>query len=644
MKRIIYSTVLALVCFSAQSQEKTINKGNKEYNKFAYFEAKDIYEKVANKGFKSVDLFQKLGDSYYFNADLVGANKWYAELFAMNETVDPEYLFRYAQTLKASGDMKKSNEYLQKFSSAKPQDTRATKFVSTKDYLDAIKANSGRHSIENAGINSKVMDFGAAFYKNQLVFTSARDTAGSRIHNWTNQGFTTLYSSEVKEDGSLTTPEVFSKSISTKVNESTPVFTSDGNTMYFTRNNYNNGRKGKDDAGTILLKVYRASNVNGVWSNVIELPFNSDSYSVAHPALSADEKYLYFSSNMPGTLGASDLFKVEIKNDGTFGVPSNLGPDINTEGRETFPFIAKDNVLYFASDGHLGLGGLDVFASKIYDEKFNGKPVNIGAPINSNTDDFGYIIDVQSRIGFFTSNRGGGEGSDDIYKFKEKIKLSIDNLESITGIIMDEETNEIIPDTDVTLLNDKMEEVMTVKSDKEGKFSFDKLAPKTTYTARAKGLDGEVAEAVGTTGNNGKPTQVTILTKTKVKKVKVGDDLAKAFQIEIIYFDLDKSFIRKDAALDLAKIVEVMKQNPTMKVDVRSHTDSRQSTAYNASLSERRAQATIAWMVQQGIAKDRLTGKGYGESQLINSCSDDVPCSEEEHQKNRRSEFIIIAL
>ncbi len=644
MKRIIYSTLLALVCFSAQSQEKTINKGNKEYNKFAYFEAKDIYEKVANKGFKSVDLFQKLGDSYYFNADLVGANKWYAELFAMNETVDPEYLFRYAQTLKASGDMKKSNEYLQKFSSAKPQDTRATKFVSTKDYLDAIKANSGRHSIENAGINSKVMDFGAAFYKNQLVFTSARDTAGSRIHNWTNQGFTTLYSSEVKEDGSLTTPEVFSKSISTKVNESTPVFTSDGNTMYFTRNNYNNGRKGKDEAGTILLKVYRASNVNGVWSNVIELPFNSDSYSVAHPALSADEKYLYFSSNMPGTLGASDLFKVEIKNDGTFGVPSNLGPDINTEGRETFPFIAKDNVLYFASDGHLGLGGLDVFASKIYDEKFNGKPVNIGAPINSNTDDFGYIIDVQSRIGFFTSNRGGGEGSDDIYKFKEKIKLSIDNLESITGIIMDEETNEIIPDTDVTLLNDKMEEVMTVKSDKEGKFSFDKLAPKTTYTARAKGLDGEVAEAVGTTGNNGKPTQVTILTKTKVKKVKVGDDLAKAFQIEIIYFDLDKSFIRKDAALDLAKIVEVMKQNPTMKVDVRSHTDSRQSTAYNASLSERRAQATIAWMVQQGIAKDRLTGKGYGESQLINSCSDDVPCSEEEHQKNRRSEFIIIAL
>ena len=209
---------------------------------------------------------------------------------------------------------------------------------------------------------------------------------------------------------------------------------------------------------------------------------------------------------------------------------------------------------------------------------------------------------------------------------------------------MDEETNEIIPNTEVTLFNDKMEEVATVKTDDAGKYSFDKLAPNTTYTIRAKGIDGEVAERVVTTGNKGNVTEANILTKTKVKKVKVGDDLAKAFKIEIIYFDLDKSNIRKDAALDLAKIVEVMKLNPTMKVDVRSHTDSRQSTPYNANLSERRAKSTIAWMVKQGIAKDRVTGKGYGESQLINKCSDNVPCSEEEHQKNRRSEFVILAL
>ena len=644
MKRFIYSALIAFVSLSAFAQDKILKKGNKEYDKYAYFEAKDIYEKVASKGHKSVDLFQKLGDSYYFNADLVTANKWYTELFAMNEPVEPEYLFRYSQTLKAIGDIKKSDEYLQKFATAKPQDTRAAKFMTSKDYMDVIKANSGRHKIENAGINSKVMDFGAAFYKNEIVFSSARDTSGSRIHTWTNQGFTTLYASEVKEDGSLTTPEKFSKAITTKVNESTPVFTNDGNTMYFTRNNYNNGKKGKDEDGTILLKTYKATNENGTWSNVTELPFNSDAYSVAHPALSSDEKFLYFSSNMPGTKGASDLFKVEINSDGSYGTPINLGDDINTEGRETFPFIAKDDVLYFASDGHLGLGGLDVFASKINTDGINGKPVNLGLPINSNTDDFGYIIDVQSKIGFFTSNRTGGEGFDDIYKFKEIIQLQIENIESITGVVIDEDTNEIVPNIEVTIFNDKMEEVATITTDKDGKYVFEKLVPNTTFVLRAKGKDGEIAERVLKTGNSGKAIETNILTKTKVKKVKVGDDLAKLFKIEIIYFDLDKSNIRKDAALDLAKIVEVMEENPTMKVDVRSHTDSRQSAEYNANLSERRAQATVAWMVKQGIAKDRLTGKGYGESQLTNKCSDDVPCTEEEHQKNRRSEFIILAL
>jgi outer membrane protein OmpA-like peptidoglycan-associated protein/tetratricopeptide (TPR) repeat protein len=646
MKKIIITSVVALLSTVGFSQTKTINKGNKEYNKYAYFEAKDIYEKVANKGHKSVDLFEKLGDSYYFNADLPTANKWYTELFAMGEAVDPEYMYRYAQTLKATGDLKKYDEYLKKFAQAKPTDTRGTKFLTEKDYLDIIKANSGRHQIENAGINSNVLDFGAAFYKNQLVFTSARDTTGGNIHNWTNQGFTKIMSSEINGDGSLTEPVRFSKSISTKVNESTPVFTKDGNTMYFTRNNYNKGKKGKDENGTILLKIYKATNNNGVWENITEVPFNSNDYSVAHPALNAEETHLYFSSNMPGGKGASDLYKVAINGDGSFGTPENLGDVINTEARETFPFISENNELYFASDGHLGLGGLDVFGSKISENGIT-KPVNIGSPINSAMDDFGYIIS-NSKIGFFTSNRAGGQGSDDIYKFKENIKLELDNIEAVTGIIIDEETNEIIPNTEVTIYNDKMEEVAKVMTDKDGKYSFDKLAPNTNYTMRAKGVDGEMAERVFKTGNSGKPAEANILTKVKVKKVKVGDDLAKAFKIEIIYFDLDKSFIRKDAAVDLAKVVEVMKQNPTMKVDIRSHTDCRQTADYNAKLSERRAQATMAWMVKQGIAKDRLTAKGYGESQLVNDCgcepTNQSNCTEEQHQQNRRSEFIITAL
>jgi outer membrane protein OmpA-like peptidoglycan-associated protein/tetratricopeptide (TPR) repeat protein len=644
MKKILYTTLLTFLGLSSvNSQEKTIKKGNKEYNNYAY-------EKVANKGHKSVDLFQKLGDSYYFNADLPSANKWYTELFSLNETVEPEYYYRYSQTLKAVKDYKKSDEYLLKFGKMQPNDTRASKLSNTKDYLDQIKRNSGRQTIENAGINSKVMDYGSAFYKDQLVFTSARDTGGARnnIQAWTKQAYTTLYSAQVNNDGSLSTPTKFSKEITTKVNEATPVFTKDGQTMYFTRNNYNNGRKGKNEKGTVLLKIYRATNKNGVWGNVTELPFNSDAYQVAHPALSVDEKYLYFVSDMPGTKGVSDLFKVEIKTDGGFGTPENLGSSINTEARETFPFIASDGVLYFASDGHLGLGGLDVFATKPNADGSINAPVNIGSPVNSSMDDFGYIFNPQNKSGYFTSNREGGLGYDDIYKFKENIKLELETNEAVTGIIMDEETNEIIPNTPVTIYNDKMEEVAVVMSDASGRYNYKKLQPLKTYTIRAKGVDGELAERVVTTGNKGKEVVADILTKKKVKKVQVGDDLAKTFKIEIIYFDLDKSFIRKDAAIDLAKIVEVMKQNPTMKIDVRSHTDCRQTVDYNAKLSDRRAKSTIAWMIEQGIKADRLTGKGYGESQLVNDCgcepTNESTCTEEQHQKNRRSEFIIISM
>lgn len=639
MKKIIFSTVASLVTLVSFSQEKTINKGNKEYDKYAFFEAKDIYERVANRGHKSVDLFSKLGDSYYYNADLISANKWYTKLFGLSNQVDSEYLYRYSQTLKAAGDIKKSDEYLQMFAKQKPLDTRGAKFLDQKDYLDIIKSNSGRYVIENAGINSKVMDFGAAFYKDQIVFTSARDTAGSRIHSWTNQGFTKLYSSSINSDGSLSTPEKFSDAITTKLNESTPVFSKDGNTMYFTRNNYNNGKKGKDENGTILLKIYKATFNDGFWGDVIELPFNSDTYSVAHPALNKDETFLYFSSDMPGGIGSSDLYKVAINSDGSFGAPENLGNTINTEARETFPFFSEDNILFFASDGHLGLGGLDVFGSKIKDNIIS-KPQNLGVPINSSMDDFGYIIS-NSKIGFFTSNRTGGIGSDDIYKFKENIKLNIEVNESVLGIVMDEDTKEILPNNEVFIYNDKMIEIAKVMTDKEGKYTYNNLLPNTTYSVRAKGVDGEMAERIFTTGNVGKSAEANILTKSKVKKVKVGDDLAKSFNIELIYFDLDKSNIREDAAIDLAKIVEVLKQNPSIKIEIRSHTDSRNSDEYNLRLSQLRAKSSMDWIIQQGIDPTRLTGKGYGEIELVNKCSDGVICSEEEHSLNRRTQFVI---
>ncbi|MDI6051137.1 hypothetical protein QLS31_15015 [Flavobacterium sp. XS2P24] len=243
-----------------------------------------------------------------------------------------------------------------------------------------------------------------------MVFASARDTGrvAKVKFKWTNRYFTNLYLAELKADGSVGTPERFERKINSKFNESTPVFTKDGETMYFTRNNFLNGIKGKDDKKVNLLKLYKVSYMQGKWTNIVELPFNSDQYSVAHPALSNDEKKLYFASDMPGTLGQSDLFCASINSDGSFGKPENLGASINTEGRKTFPFISGDNEFYFASDGHPGLGGLDVFVSTIINDSTFDEVQNIGAPMKAKQDDFAFILDIKNRTGFFSSNRDGG--------------------------------------------------------------------------------------------------------------------------------------------------------------------------------------------------------------------------------------------
>jgi len=342
--------ILAVALISTASlfgQKVQVAKADKKYDKFAYIDAIEIYERVANKGYESADVFQKLGNAYYFNAELDKAAQWYGKLIDLGQPVEPEYYFRYSQTLKSIGEYTKANEMLEKFNQSKGGDSRAQKYEAAKNYLEVIEENSGRYTVENAGsINSKYSDYGSAFLGDQLVFTTARDTGGiaSRKHKWTNQSFTNLYQSKVSGDGNLEKPERFSKSINSRFHESTPIFTKDGKTMYFTRNNYTDGKEGKSADKIILLKIYKASLVDEKWTNEVELPFNSNEYSVAHPALSPDDKTLYFASDMPGTLGASDLYKVTVDGD-SFGEPENLGSVFNTEARETFPFMSDENEL-----------------------------------------------------------------------------------------------------------------------------------------------------------------------------------------------------------------------------------------------------------------------------------------------------------
>jgi outer membrane protein OmpA-like peptidoglycan-associated protein len=642
----IYMICVLVFGLQIQAQQTKIAKGDTQFNDLAYIDATETYLKVAKKGYKSKELFQKLGDSYYFNANLKEANKWYAELFALDQPIESEYYYRYSQTLKAAEDYKKADEFLDKFYKLSANDIRANLYNKQRDYKKTIDKNSGRYEIKTATINTRKSDYGTAFFGDKIVFSTSRDTTGfARVQTrWTNQSFTNFYVSERTEENDLINPERFSKTINSKFHEDTPVFTKDLKTVYFTRNNFTEGKIGRDEKQVINLKLYKAVlNNEGKWENVTELPFNSSTYSVAHPALSPDGKTLYFASNMPGTNGQSDIFKVAILGDNQYGTPEKLSNAINTEARETFPFITQDNELYFASDGHQGLGGLDVFVTKINPDGSIGPVVNLGTPINGPMDDFAFIIDNSTRKGYFSSNRSGGKGLDDIYGFTEKEPLVIECKSELAGFVTDEESGVILPGSTVSLFDDKFNLLSKVTTDDKSLYQFEvKCGQK--YYLRAEKSEYESKEQNIVLPDSAGKTEFPIALSKKLKEIKPGTDLAKTFNIKIIYFDLDKANIRSDAQADLAKIAEIMKEFPTMKVDVRSHTDSRQTNAYNEKLSDARAKSTIDWLVKNGIEKERLSGRGYGESQLINHCGDGVKCSEEEHQMNRRSEFIILKM
>ena len=639
---------LAIISFLSNSgfaQKAKIAAADKKYNSYAYIDAIQTYERLAEKGYQSVEMFEKLGNAYYFNSDFEKAVQSYEKLYQLQSELAPEYFYRYAQSLKAIGKEKEAATILAKFENKSSDDSRSKRLKNNTDYLEDIKANVGIYTIENAGINSKYSDYGSAIVDNKLIFTSARDTGGvgQRKHAWTGEHFTNLYAAGVNGELIPSNPVRYDANVNSKFHEATPVFTKDGNTMYFTRNNYLDGKKGKDANKVTLLKIYKATLVNNRWTNVTELPFNSNNFSTAHPALSPDEQTLYFVSDRPGTIGQSDLYKVAINSNGTYGEPISLGVEINTEGRETFPFVTKDNQLYFASDGHPGLGGLDVFTTKINNDGSFGEVENDGAEVNSPKDDFGYYRDSEINKGFFSSNRDGGLGSDDIYRFTSKDKCK----QILKGIVTDSATGETLAGVQLILLNKQYKVIAETTSDALGYYAFD-VNCRRTYHVRANKKDYTSKETKLRTPEVTGETKLDIQLESTICRVAVGDDLGKCFGIKMIYFDLDKSNIRKEASLDLAKILDVLIQNPTIKLDIRSHTDCRQTAKYNMALSDRRAKATIAWLVSKGIDSSRLTGRGYGESQLINDCGCEPTnasnCTEEQHQMNRRSEFIITAL
>ncbi len=644
--------MLLLAGVHTQAQKVAEKKADKEYQTQAYVDAIKIYERIAGKGYTNADMLKKLADAYYFNGKLPEANQWYEQLFdgeyddKGKEAIPSEYYYRYAQTLKSVENYDKSGQMMQEFAKLEGNDSRAQLFEASKDrYLKEIENNSERYELKNIGVNTAYSDYGATIYGDQLIYTSARQTdhqSGKRLHEWTNESFTSLFSTKINADGTFDEPVKFAPELDTKVNEATAVFTADGKTMYFTRNNTSvKGKRRLNKDNSTLLKIYKATlSEEGKWVNVEELPFNSDNFNTAHPALTPDDKWLYFSSDRDGTIGQSDIFRVALYPTGEYGSVENVGKKVNTSGRETFPFISKDHFLFFSSDGHPGLGGLDVFVAKINVDGSIGQVTNMGTPINSSTDDFGFYVDKKTHKGFVSSNRANSVGGDDIYFFMEKVCHQI-----LEGIVFDKDTQAVLANAKVTIYNNAYTAIGELITDDKGYYRVEDLDCNKKYRLKAEApkYNTEEVLVVMDAKAGGVKKQDIPLEKTE-KPISKNDDLFKKLKLNPIYFDFDKSNIRRDASIELMKVVEVLKEYPTMKIDVRSHTDSRGNDDYNLKLSDRRAKSTVAWIISQGIDASRVTGQGYGETQLQNKCSNGVPCTVEEHQLNRRSEFIVTDL
>ena len=625
------------------SQTNDLIQADKDFDRFAYIDARDIYLKVVEDGYGSAEIYKKLGDTYYWNSEYDNASKWYLSLVEQfPEQTTPEYYLRAAQSLKTQSDYLRSDQMMEQYTIVAGDNLISKNFKKNKEYLSEIAFQSKKYELVKTNISSATSDFGSAYYNGNIVFASADGTVGENRDLWTDQPYLDLFVATRDSLGQLSEKEPLSDKINTKYHESSAVFTQDGEVIYFTRNNYAQGdrKPGRDKQRTVRLKLYTSTKDSlGNWTDAVELPFNSQEYSTAHPALSVDEKRLYFSSDMPGSYGMSDLWYVNISQDGTYGLPINLGADVNTETRESFPFISRNGNLYFSTDGRPGLGGYDIFSAPISELGDIGAIVNVGSPANSNQDDFNLIIEEDLNLGYVSSNRDGQQGSsdDDIYRI-QFYNCSID----IAGVVVDSETDKPIARATVMLLDENNKQIAEQIASDKGAFSFPERDCETQYTVRALKDDFETNEVLFTTpSETGKLSLKIPLTYDKPCP---PDDLGCQLKLPIIYFDFDKSSIRPDAQKIIAQVLTAMKLYPDWKILIGSHTDARGNDLYNEKLSGRRADATKNWLIQNGIDPSRLRSKGYGEYKIseVNECENGVECSEEKHQENRRSTFIRI--
>ena len=621
---ILWSALLMLVISSCTNQR--LKKANKEYEHKHYQKAIVHYNKVLEKK-REHQAVINIANSYFYTNDIVNAKLYYKDAVHMLESRNEEYL-NYARILMQEEEYAKAKTWLRKVLANDGNNIVATVLLASCNSINDFYRDTTLYEVKQLRVKGFKNIFSPTELNGGVVFSADKEAGMiDGKSSWTGNTYLDLYFTEKDENGQWLDPEVLKGNINGRYHEGPADFTKDGKKVYFTRNNYKRRKLNEKSEGESNLKLYTAELIKDKWVNIQEVSFNSNFYSTGHPALSADEKTLYFISDMPGGLGGTDIWCVKAEGDG-WSQPINLGGPVNTPGNEMFPYFHKDGSLYFSSDSHNSLGGLDVFITSEVDGKWL-TPENLNYPLNSSRDDFGFVMSDNDSTGYIASNRTEADAMFEFVKRPPKF--------FVYGLVSSIKTEKALKGVKVVLSDMSGNTVKEVVTTTKGVYRF-KIP-----------LNGEFKVHVSKEGFFATSSSLTTVGKKYSENFEVNlklDELIieKAIVVDNIYYDYDKWFIREDAKPSLDNLVKIMEDNPNIVIELSSHTDSRASGRYNLVLSDKRARAAVEYIISKGIARKRITAKGYGETKLINECKNNVDCTEEKHQENRRTEFKVTKL
>jgi len=608
MKNFYITLSFVMVSGMLSAQNQYTKSADKLFNRYEYVDAAKEYLKLAEGSKADSYVYKQLAESYYNVFNTKEAVKWYAKVVEQKQ--DAETYYKYAQMLKAEGNFKEADQQMQQFAQLAPNDQRAKTFVSKPNYLPELQGQTKLYDVVKSDVSSDKTDFGAVLTNdNNVYFASSRNTS-RKTNSWNEEPYLDIYKATYNANGTIS-DAVAVDNINTKWHDGPVSITSDGTTMYYGSESFNEKEFTKDkpkNAKFGKIYLYKATKEGDNWGNIKPLPFNNKGYDVRNPSISKDGKTLYFSSNMPGGFGGEDIWKVAVNAD-EYGTPENLGQKVNTEANESFPFITEDNILFFSSNGKTGFGGLDVFKM---DLNKGTEAINVGEPVNTSKDDFAFTYNTTKKVGFFSSNRGG---NDDIFKADPvcNVQALIRVKDAKTGIVIEGATVMLVDEKQTTITN------QTTAFNGE---TLSSVLCNTSYSAQVskQGYESGVFEVAK--AENDQVVVEALL--NPIMPIITENEVI----LQPIYFEYNKSNITAEGAAELNKLVMVMNEYSNMVIFAKSHTDSRGSDKYNMNLSERRAKATVQYLISKGIAKERISGQGFGESEPKVACQ---PCTEEQY-------------